>query len=296
MAAAVLSNRAYVETPENVRLAFRLAGPGSRAGAYAVDLGIRVAALYAIVTATSIVLIPLAETGLPMGVYLVVAFVLEWGYGCLFEAFWNGQTPGKRAFGLRVINTEGYAIGFYEAMLRNLLRAADFVPLFYGAGFLVASSTRRMQRIGDLVAGTMVIRERRGQLGGDPEGLADHAPLEPGAFRHRYRPSEKTLDVIEALFRRRNELAPARVDEIALVLADPLGRRLEDGEARKLARRSPAELLFRVLRTFRATPENEIAAPAHAGSGVGTEAGLEAGAALARAPRAESASEKLSSP
>jgi uncharacterized RDD family membrane protein YckC len=261
MASAVLSNRAYVETPESVRLAFRLAGPGTRAGAYAVDLGIRTAALYAIITVFSIVLFPLAETGVPTGVYFVVAFVLEWGYGCLFETFWNGQTPGKRAFHLRVINVEGYPIGFYEAMLRNLLRAADFVPVFYGVGFLVASTSERMQRIGDIVAGTMVIRERRGQLRRDPEGLQEYEPLPPSAFHHRYRPSEKTLDVVESLFRRRNELSAARVDEIAHVLSEPLGRRLSTTELRREARQAPADMLFRILRTFRRPSGSDTESP-----------------------------------
>ena len=98
----------------------------TRLGAYLLDLAVRFAALYGVVTVLSFALLPFATTGLPVGVYFVVAFLLEWGYGCFFETWWNGQTPGKRAFGLRVIKTEGYAIGFHEAMIRNLLRAADF--------------------------------------------------------------------------------------------------------------------------------------------------------------------------
>ncbi len=254
----VLSDQTFLEIPENVRLGFRLAGPGTRLGAYLLDLGIRSAALYAIVVVLSIALLPFAATGLPTGVYLVVAFLLEWGYGCFFETWWNGQTPGKRAFRLRVIKTEGYAIGFYEAMIRNLLRAADFVPLFYAAGFLTAMGNRRLQRIGDLVAGTMVVREKKPSLGGELEGLADYPPFPPEAFRHRYRPSEKTLEVIESLFRRRLDLAPARLDEIASILAEPLGKRLDSFTDRKFARDQPAEFLFRVLSAHRAWIENAL--------------------------------------
>ena len=243
----VLSDQTFLEIPENVRLGFRLEGPGTRLGAYLLDLGVRSAALYAIVVVLSIALVPFAATGLPTGVYLVVAFLLEWGYGCFFETWWNGQTPGKRAFRLRVIKTEGYAIGFYEAMIRNLLRAADFVPLFYAAGFLTAMGNRRLQRIGDLVAGTMVVREKKPSLGGELEGLSDYPPFPPEAFRHRYRPSEKTLELIESLFRRRLDLAPARLDEIASILAEPLGKRLDSFTDRKFARDQPAEFLFRVL-------------------------------------------------
>jgi uncharacterized RDD family membrane protein YckC len=248
---SVLNDLVFIETPENVRLAFRIAGPGTRLGAYLMDLSIRLAALYGIVLVLSLVLFPFASTGLPMGAYFIVAFVLEWGYGCFFEAWWNGQTPGKRAFRLRVIRSEGYGIGFYEAMLRNLLRAADFVPFFYAAGFLTAASNPRMQRIGDLVAGTIVVREKRPELASDLFGLSDYEPFPVDAFRHRFRPSEKTLEVIEGLFRRRFDLAPARVDEIAMVLAEPLGKRLESFQQRKFAREQPAEFLFCLLRTHR---------------------------------------------
>lgn len=251
MTARVLTDETYLEIPENVRLTFRIAGPGTRLGAYLVDLGIRTAALYAIVMVLSLALLPFASTGLPIGAYFVVAFLLEWGYGCFFETWWSGQTPGKRAFHLRVIRTEGYAIGFYEAMIRNLLRAADFAPLFYAAGLLTAFSNPRLQRIGDLVAGTMVVRERRPDLAGELDGLAGFEPLPAEAFRHRYRPSERTLEVIERLFRRRYDLPPARLDEIALVLAEPLGKRLDTFADRKLARDQPAEFLFRLLRAHR---------------------------------------------
>ena len=256
----VLSDQTFLEIPENVRLGFRLAGPGTRLGAYLLDLGVRAAALYGMVTVLSIVLLPFATTGLPDGVFFVAAFVLEWGYGCFFETWWNGQTPGKRAFGLRVIKTEGYAIGFYEAMIRNLLRAADFVPLLYAAGFLTAMANPRLQRIGDLVAGTMVVRERRPVLGGELEGLSDYPPFPPEAFRHRYRPSERTLEVIESLFRRRLDLPPARLDEIALILAEPLGKKLDSFPDRKFARDQPAEFLFCVLSTHRAWIENALEA------------------------------------
>lgn len=256
--ARVLSEETYLEIPENVRLGFRLAGPGTRLGAYLLDLGFRTAVLYAIVTLLSVVLLPFATTGLPVGAYFVVAFLLEWGYGFFFEAWWNGQTPGKRAFRLRVIKTEGYAIGFYEAMIRNLLRAADFAPFFYAAGFLTSISNPRMQRIGDLVAGTMVVRERKPELAGALEGLAEFPIFPAEAFRHRYRPSERTLEVIEGLFRRRTDLAPARLDEIASILAEPLGKRLDSFEDRKYARSQPSEFLFRLLRSHRMRPDGAV--------------------------------------
>ena len=253
-----LSNRTYLETPENVRLAFRLAGPGTRLGAYGIDLVIRIAVFYGIAYVLTL-LQPFTGADLTTGVFFVLAFVLEWGYGASFETWWNGQTPGKRTLGLRVIKTEGYAIGFYEAMLRNLLRAADFVPLFYAAGFIAAISTARMQRIGDIVAGTMVILEKRPELKGDLAGLTDYDAFPLTEFEHRFRPSEKTLEAIEALFRRRLELAPARVDEIASVLAEPIGKRLLNSGQRRYAHEKPSDFLFRVLRSARGTSSSSKA-------------------------------------
>jgi uncharacterized RDD family membrane protein YckC len=252
----VLSDLTFLEIPENVRLGFRIAGPGSRLPAYLLDLLARGAIFYLLASLLQILLLPFASTGLLTGTYFVVAFLLEWGYGCFFETWWNGQTPGKRALGLRVIRTEGYAIGFQEAMIRNLLRAADFVPLFYAAGFLTSILNPRLQRIGDLVAGTMVVREGKPFLGGELEGLTEYEPVPHEAFRHRYRPSEKTLETIESLFRRRYELSPGRLDEIALLLAEPLAKHLDSVEDRKFAREEPAEFLFRLLSSYRASVES----------------------------------------
>jgi uncharacterized RDD family membrane protein YckC len=253
----VLSDETYLEIPENVRLTFRIAGPGSRILAYLLDLTLRSVALYGIALALGVAFLSFDASGLPIGIYLIAAFLAEWGYGCFFETVWNGQTPGKRAFHLRVIKTEGYAIGLHDAMLRNLLRAADFAPLFYGAGFLCSVSSPKFQRIGDLVAGTMVVKERRPEIGGELAGLDEYEPLPPAAFLNRYRPSEKTLEIVERLFRRRYELAPDRLDEIALVLAEPLAKRLASPADRKLARDRPADFLFSVLRTHRLRWESE---------------------------------------
>ena len=243
---AVLTTRTFIETPENVRLGFRLAGPGARVGAYALDL---IARLMLFVGASMLLGLttPAFGSGVSTGVMLVVAFLLEWGYGAFFETWWSGQTPGKRAFGLRVVKVEGYAIGFQDAMLRNILRAADFAPFFYAAGFISMSLTSRMQRIGDIAAGTMVIRERRPALSGDLTSLEDLEPFPLAEFEHRYRPTEKTLETIEALFRRKDELSRARVDEIALILAQPLSERLRTPESQRYALESPAEFVFRVL-------------------------------------------------
>jgi uncharacterized RDD family membrane protein YckC len=252
---SVLDPLTYIETPENVRLAFRLAGPGSRMGAYLLDLALRWTVISGLAVFVGLLLPFISISGLPIGIYLLGLFIVEWGYGCLFEALWNGQTPGKKAFQLRVMKTEGYSIGIHEAMLRNLLRAADILPVLYGVGFLTMLSNGRMQRIGDLVAGTIVVREKRHKLREELPGLRSAEPFPPGSFQNAYRPSERTLDVMDSLFRRRTLLGTGRVEEIARILADPLARRLSDPKLRLEARRRPSHFLFRILATFQPPAE-----------------------------------------
>ena len=252
---SVLDPLTYIETPENVRLALRLAGPGSRMGAYFLDLALRWAVIFGLAFFIGLMLPFSNFSGLPMGIYLIGLFLIEWGYGCLFEGLWNGQTPGKMAFRLRVMRTEGYSISFHEAMLRNLLRAADALPVLYGVGFLTMLCNARMQRIGDLVAGTIVVREKRQRLREELPGLRSVEPFPPGSFQNAYRPSERTLDVMDSLFRRRAVLGRGRVEEIAHILADPLTRRLSDPKQRLEARRGPSLFLFRMLATFQPPAE-----------------------------------------
>lgn len=252
---SILAPLTHIETPENVRLAFRLAGPGSRMGAYLLDLALRWAVIMGLMFFVGLFLPFISVSGLPIGIYLVGLFLVEWGYGCLFEGLWNGQTPGKKAFRLRVMKAEGYSISFHEAMLRNLLRAADILPVLYGVGFLTMLCNGRMQRIGDLVAGTIVVREKRQTLREELPGLRSVEPFPPGTFQNAFRPSERTLDVMDSLFRRRGVLGTGRVEEIARILADPLARRLSDPKQRLEARRKPSHFLFRVLATFQPPAE-----------------------------------------
>ena len=96
---------------------------------------------------------------------ILIFFLMNWGYFTLFEAFWNGQTPGKKLFKIRVIQDSGRQITFFESMIRNLLRIVDqFPPLYFVSLYLVGVITmacnRQHKRLGDLAAGTLVIHER----------------------------------------------------------------------------------------------------------------------------------------
>lgn len=91
---------------------------------------------------------------------IFLAFLFNWGYFTLFEAFWNGQTPGKRLAKIRVIQKSGRPIGLIESMARNFVRFIDQIPSFYGVGVIAMFATRQHQRLGDLAAGTLVVRDR----------------------------------------------------------------------------------------------------------------------------------------
>ncbi len=252
-------NLVHIETPEAVWLTFQVAGPGARMGAYFLDLLFRIAILYFLNWALSIIVMGLGGTaGWPMGVLLLAFFILEWGYSTFFETFNNGRTPGKRIVGLRVIKVGGYPVGFYDAFMRNLLRAADGMPLLlfgmflptYGVSLLVMLMNPKMQRIGDLIAGTMVVREKKARLRANPGFVDLVQPIPRSQLRSGYRPSERLLDLIELLHQKKSSLLPGRREEIALVLAAPLAERLGYDGKDEAEKNAPIDFLYRVYKTF----------------------------------------------
>jgi len=95
-----------------------------------------------------------------IGIVILIVFIVHWGYFALFEAFSNGRTPGKRVAKIRVIHQSGRGITFVEALARNLVRYVDEMPSFYAVGLVAIFISRRNQRLGDMVAGTLVVRDR----------------------------------------------------------------------------------------------------------------------------------------
>lgn len=97
-----------------------------------------------------------------VAIYVFLIFLFNWGYFTLFEAFWNGRTPGKRAARIRVIQRSGQAIGLFESMARNFIRYIDMIPFVvpYAVGTVAIFISRDHQRLGDLAAGTLVVRDR----------------------------------------------------------------------------------------------------------------------------------------
>jgi uncharacterized RDD family membrane protein YckC len=147
----MLDTTRRVATPEGIELTLHLAGPVPRAMAWAIDLAIRLAIVFAVMIGA----MRLGPAG--WGVVLLTAFFVEWLLPAWFETAWRGQTPGKRLFGLAVLNDDGTPLRWPAALTRNLLRAVDFLPFLYGIGLAAMLLNRDFKRLGDLAAGTVVV-------------------------------------------------------------------------------------------------------------------------------------------
>ncbi|HEU5239665.1 MAG TPA: RDD family protein [Pyrinomonadaceae bacterium] len=221
-AAITSDDTLVIETPERVPLHFALASIGNRFIACAIDHTIQIIVL--ITMAIVFLIISNAAdigsrlTNAPkwvIALLVVIQFIIINGYFAIFEWLWSGQTPGKRWLKLRVIREDGRPISFYEAMIRNLIRVIDFmVPPFYSVGLVSVFATSRDQRVGDLVAGTVVVRERESEAPAFAEVFS--SPILDAALRRSFPPvkfvadvnklTEREISVVESFLRRRWEL------------------------------------------------------------------------------------------
>ena len=222
-----VDTRVVVETPEGADFQFVIAGAGTRAIAWLIDRLIQ-AGILALVSLLAVFLIPFGEAGAGVGFggILIISFLLDWFYFSLFETFWNGQTPGKRTQGLRVVRTNGTPIDPASAIGRNFLRAADMLPFFYTVGMISMLMTRRLQRLGDLVFDTMVIDERREWISRTGGLTANIEAFLRSECPRRFSVPERTLAVIERLFESDRIISEARREEIARPLSEALRKRL----------------------------------------------------------------------
>ncbi len=142
-----------VETPEGIQMQAELAGVIPRAAAYLIDFLLR------LVVMVAIILFGLFFDELGHGLILLSWFVIEWGYPVFFEVLRDGQTPGKKTMNLVVMNDDLTPVNWRTSVLRNLLRAADMLPIGYLFGAATMVFSRQFQRLGDLVAGTVVVHK-----------------------------------------------------------------------------------------------------------------------------------------
>ncbi len=220
--------RLELETPERVAVALDLAGLGARAFAWLID-----AALIFLCWMMGFFVYSLRGDmfrqwqGLSaIGQLRLVAAVLltGWGWDVAWELLADGRTPGKRAMGLRVVRTDGAPVGLAESLGRNLLRAVE-LPLAYAPAILAVALGRRRQRLGDLVAGTLVVRERRFDLSRYGPGQGEHGRFAALSGRVAGSLHAGEFDRLIDFLRRRPELEPGARARIALRLAAAFARR-----------------------------------------------------------------------
>lgn len=184
--------------------------------------------------------------GAVLALYLVI-----WGYFIAFEARWNGQTPGKRLAGIRVIRDGGFPIDFRTAMLRNLLRILDMLPTAYGVGLISILASRDYKRLGDYAAGTLVVKETRGRAD-DPSMAHWMSPAAATpAGPPRYNVSRMTRNEYQAIrhfLDRRQDLPPQVRERLAERLVQPLRERLEPPNEGPLA--APETFLEEVAHAY----------------------------------------------
>ena len=223
------SDQLSIETPELVAIEMPLAGIGSRFIALLVDYLIWAAGFLVLLFFGTLLLPAMGKVSRLSGQWAIAAviflvFLVNWGYFTLFEAFWNGRTPGKRVARIRVIQRSGRAIGLFESMARNLLRYVDQIPFpLHAVGIVSMFVTRQHQRLGDLAAGTLVVRDREEEtaLWGDSGGARTFtAQVFPPAFAQPEphlavtlpstgigKLSAADLEVLEGFFSRRLDMA-----------------------------------------------------------------------------------------
>jgi len=218
-----------IETPEQTDLDFAVAGVGSRFIALALDTLFQMAIGFVVGVAGSIAIGGMATvspTASLWGLAILVLFyfLLYFGYFAIFEILWNGQTPGKRRAGIRVIKDSGRPLTPAESIARNLMRIVDWMPGFYAVGIVCALLTKENKRLGDLVAGSLVVRESSFSelkpVWQSPPQSASSPTLAPlGADRL----SPEDFALIDSFLQRRLDLMP----DVRYRMADEIFRRLK---------------------------------------------------------------------
>jgi len=223
------SDKLTIDTPEQTSLEYPIAGLGSRFLAILADTAIQVVLSFFVLIVGSIVWTSLSgfwKVGAQwtVAIIFILLFLLYSGYFALFEIFWNGQTPGKRFAQVRVIKDDGRPIGAYEAIVRNALRLVDSLPTLYGVGLLSIFLSKQSKRLGDFVAGTVVVHEKT---------LVDVRPYAETKIDETLPPidaSKVTLEevqLIETFLNRRDNLEPSVRTTMAMQIADRLANKME---------------------------------------------------------------------
>lgn len=234
-----------VKTPESIAFSYDLAGLGSRFLALAIDMAIQIAILVAIFYGIFLIGTHAPSTHKPVhdsatesaAIAFIVAiiFLVFFAYFIIFEAYWNGQTPGKRLMHLRVVRDGGYPLDFAGSAIRNLVRVGEMALGFYGISAIACIFSPENKRLGDLAAGTVVVRDGRlASLSTVMENAAD-APRTTLL-------SEQEHKVIDQFVARRKGLTPA----VRAAIAQRIAQQVRPRVSYDLQALSDEELLVRL--------------------------------------------------
>lgn len=215
---AVQLGRLEVETSDHVLLRYDLAGGGNRGFAALVDFVLATLIFVGALYGFSLLSNSFQAAGTFFGLLVLVTFMLAWSYFVLLEWLWQGQTVGKRLYGLRVIRDDGAPAGFVAVLVRNLLRLVDFLPAFYGLGLLTIIVTARSQRLGDIAAGTYVVRAPQPKL--DYFSLRTMTPLGSGVIAETRALPGEMQRLVREFVAREGRLEPKDRARVAKQIAD----------------------------------------------------------------------------
>lgn len=236
-----LEQQVDIETPEQVVFSYTVAGIGSRAAAAMLDYGLIIVTLILLSILFNIageLIRPKGETFSKMvgswatALLILAAFAINWGYFVFFEAIWDGQTPGKRRLGIRVVQDGGYSVSFGASSVRNIARLLDMQPgALYAVGILSAAISKSGKRLGDMLAGTIVVQEKLVHVA--PVVARGPGPEAPAAITAAL--SDREYEVLERYLARRGALEPERRRMLADQLVEQLAPHLAGVEGSPFA-------------------------------------------------------------
>jgi uncharacterized RDD family membrane protein YckC len=217
-----------IDTPEQTALEFPLAGVGSRFVAMLADTAIQLVIGFVLFFALTLSIPALSRVASIASQWVIAGmivgfFVIYYGYFAIFEALWNGQTPGKRYTQLRVMKDDGRPISPYEAITRNLLRIVDQLPVFYGVAMISVFFSKQNKRLGDFVAGTVVVHEK------NVEAARPFQETPVDASSPSYNVAVITVDelrLIETFLQRRDTFDPALRGSMAAQITTRISAKL----------------------------------------------------------------------
>lgn len=246
------TDKLTIDTPEQVHLEFVLADIGSRFMAIFGDSIIQLVlflVLFIVYEVAGIGSIFSHVSGFHLWVVaalIFAVFVIYWGYFATFEALWNGQTPGKRWAGIRVIKETGRPINAFEAIARNLLRAVDGIPGIYAVGIITMLLNSKNRRLGDFVAGTLVVHDRKAE---ESQLFFNTSEKTESSVYHAERLTVQEIELIETFLSRRLDIPPEVRKQNGIRIAGMISSKLGiDPAARPTDNENFLELIVKEFR------------------------------------------------